>query len=60
MVMADLVLTQDQIGPVMDTALDNGLQVTALHNHFVTESPRSRYAFPRISRLEQKSRNCPG
>jgi hypothetical protein len=40
MVMGDLVLTPDQISPVMDAALDNGLQVTALHNHFVTESPR--------------------
>jgi len=40
MVMGDLVLTQDQINPVMDAALDNGLHVTALHNHFVTESPR--------------------
>jgi len=40
MVMGDLVLTQEQIAPVMDAALDNGLQVTALHNHFVTESPR--------------------
>jgi hypothetical protein len=40
MVMGDLVLTQEQISPVMDAALDNGLEVTALHNHFVTESPR--------------------
>ena len=40
MVMGDLVLTQEQISPVMDAALDNGLQVTALHNHFVAESPR--------------------
>ena len=40
MVMGDLVLTQDQISPVMDAALDNGLEVTALHNHFVNESPR--------------------
>jgi hypothetical protein len=40
MVMGDLVLTQEQISPVMDAALDNGLQVTALHNHFVSESRR--------------------
>jgi hypothetical protein len=40
MVMGDLVLTQEQITPVMDAALGNGLEVTALHNHFVTESPR--------------------
>ena len=39
-VMGDLVLTQDQIAPVMDAALDNGLEVTALHNHFVWDSPK--------------------
>jgi len=40
MVMGDLVLLQGQISPVMSTALDNGLEVTALHNHFVWDSPR--------------------
>lgn len=40
MVMGDLTLTQDQVSPVMDTALDNGLEVTALHNHFLWDSPR--------------------
>ena len=37
MVMGDMVLTED---PVMSTALENGLEVTALHNHFLGESPR--------------------
>lgn len=40
MVMGDLVLSQDQVGPVMSAALDNGLEVTALHNHFIWDSPR--------------------
>jgi len=40
MVMGDLVLTEDQVNPVMSVALDNGLAVTALHNHFLGESPR--------------------
>ncbi len=40
MVMGDMVLTEDQVNPVMSEALDNGLQVTALHNHFLGESPR--------------------
>ena len=40
MVMGDLVLTEDQISPVISAALDNGLEVTALHNHFVWDSPR--------------------
>jgi hypothetical protein len=40
MVMGDMVLTEDQVNPVMSTALDNGLEVTALHNHFLGERPR--------------------
>jgi hypothetical protein len=40
MVMGDLVLTDDQVTPVMDAALDNGLEVTALHNHFMWDTPK--------------------
>ena len=40
MVMGDLVLFQDEVNPVMTAALDNGLQVTALHNHFFFEEPK--------------------
>src|SRR5881628_414938 len=40
MVMGDMVLTEDQVNPVMSMALDNGLEVTALHNHFLGETPR--------------------
>jgi hypothetical protein len=40
MVMGDLVLLEDQVNPVMSTALDNGLQVTALHNHFLWDTPK--------------------
>ena len=32
--MGDLVLLQDEVDPVMSALLDNGLDVTALHNHF--------------------------
>lgn len=39
-VMGDLVLTEDQVYPVMKTALDNGLSVTALHNHFFWDTPK--------------------
>ena len=39
-VMGDLVLQEDQVNPVMSTALDNGLQVTALHNHFFWDTPK--------------------
>ena len=39
-VMGDVVLTEDEVNPVMSALLDNGLEVTALHNHFFYESPR--------------------
>jgi hypothetical protein len=39
-VMGDMVLTEDQVNPAMSAALDNGLTVTALHNHFSWEQPR--------------------
>jgi hypothetical protein len=38
--MGDLVLLEDQVNAVMSTALDNGLQVTALHNHFFWDTPK--------------------
>ena len=40
LVMGDMVLTENQVSPVMSAALDSGLEVTALHNHFLWESPR--------------------
>src|SRR5262245_62745714 len=41
--MGDLVLTEDEVNPVMSALLDNGLEVTALHNHFFFETPRIFY-----------------
>ena len=43
MVTGDLVLMQDEVNPVMSAALENGLDVTALHNHFFWEQPRIFY-----------------
>jgi hypothetical protein len=40
MMMGDTVLTEDQVNPVMSVALENGLEVTALHNHFFYDSPK--------------------
>ncbi|PYJ96740.1 MAG: hypothetical protein DME23_19140, partial [Verrucomicrobia bacterium] len=40
MVMGDTVLFQDEVNPVMSAALDNGLAVTALHNHFFYDEPK--------------------
>lgn len=39
MVMGDLVLFQDEVSDAMSAALNNGLQVTALHNHFFYDKP---------------------
>jgi hypothetical protein len=41
--MGDLVLTEGEVNPVMSAILDNGLDVTALHNHFFWEQPRMFY-----------------
>jgi hypothetical protein len=40
MVMGDTTLLEDQVNPVMNVALENGLEVTALHNHFFWDSPK--------------------
>ena len=40
MVMGDIVLLENEINPVLSAALDNGLEVTALHNHFLWDSPK--------------------
>lgn len=41
--MGDLVLVEDEVNPVMSALLDNGLEVTALHNHFFFDTPRIFY-----------------
>ena len=41
--MGDLVLLQDEVNPVMSALLENGLEVTALHNHFFWDEPRMYY-----------------
>jgi Domain of Unknown Function (DUF1259) len=40
LVMGDLVMTEGQVSQVMSAALANGLEVTALHNHFIWDSPK--------------------
>jgi len=41
--MGDLVLLQDEVNKVMTALLDNGFDVTALHNHFFWDEPRMFY-----------------
>jgi Domain of Unknown Function (DUF1259) len=43
MVMGDLVLTEDEVAPVMQKLHTGGLDVTALHNHLLHETPRVMY-----------------
>ena len=38
--MGDLVLLQEEVNPVMSVLLENGLEVTALHNHFFFDEPK--------------------
>ena len=40
MVMGDTVLLEDEVNPAMSAALDAGLEVTALHNHFFFDQPK--------------------
>jgi len=41
--MGDLVLQENEVNPVMSAVLTNGLDVTALHNHFFWDQPRMFY-----------------
>ena len=43
MVMGDLVLTHSEVNPVMTLLEDNGIQITALHNHLLRSSPATMY-----------------
>ena len=43
MVMGDLVLTDDEVQPVMKKLQESGIQESALHNHLLGESPRVMY-----------------
>lgn len=43
MVLGDLVLTPDEVGPVMQRLQEGGISQTALHNHVLGENPRVMY-----------------
>ena len=42
-VMGDLVLTPEEVNPVMSELLKGGIQVTAIHNHLLRSSPQTIY-----------------
>ena len=43
MVMGDLVLMMDEVGPVMAKLVAGGIEVTALHNHLLRNQPFTMY-----------------
>jgi Domain of Unknown Function (DUF1259) len=43
MVMGDLVLTETEIEPVMKRLIDDGIEITAIHNHLLRTSPAVFY-----------------
>jgi hypothetical protein len=43
MIMGDLVLTADEVSPVTNALMDGGVEVTAIHNHLLGESPQILY-----------------
>ena len=43
MVMGDLVLTDEEVNPVMKRLVEDGIEVTALHNHLLRGSPNTMY-----------------
>jgi hypothetical protein len=52
-VMVDTALLEDQVNPVMGVALDNGAEVTALHNRFFWDS--SKVMFMHIGGMESRA-----
>ena len=43
MVLGDLVLTEDEVNPVMKRLVENGVEITAIHNHLLRASPSTLY-----------------
>jgi hypothetical protein len=43
MLMGDIVVQENEIGPVQRVVLENGLTITAIHNHFIRDEPKVMY-----------------
>jgi hypothetical protein len=43
MVMGDIIVTEDELGPVQKEVIKQGLEVTAIHNHFIRDTPHVMY-----------------
>ena len=58
MVMGDIFLTEYQITPIMKKALELGFEVTALHNHFLWETPKVMFMhFAGMGNIDQLAGN---
>jgi hypothetical protein len=56
MVMGDLVLTEDEVEPVMMRLQEGGIQESAVHNHLIGESPHSQIARSALCWLRRRLR----
>ena len=56
MVMGDLVLTEDEVEPVMTKLQEKGIQESAVHNHLIGESPHSQIACSALCLLRRRLR----
>jgi len=43
MLMGDIVLTENEVTPVMTNLLQSGIEITALHNHLMRSTPATFY-----------------
>ena len=43
MLMGDIVVQENEIGPVQRVVLENGLYISAIHNHFMRDEPKIMY-----------------
>ena len=60
-VMGDLVVTQEEVNPVISRLLEGGLTITALHNHLLRSSPATMYMHVHGRATRQGSRRrCAG
>ena len=49
--MGDLVLTQDEVTPVMRKLEDGGIEISALHNHLLRAEPMTLYMHIRATAI---------
>ena len=58
MFMGDLVLTENEISPVMKRLIDDGVEITAIHNHLLRTSRRSSTCMSAVGRPRETRANA--